>query len=515
MTLAKNESSTSSQKSEIVLEKEQEITTSTTTTTTTKTTTTTTNASAPIPSGNHEKKRKRDETNDTALNHRDTKREKTEPRSEMHHQQRENRDILSAAHQDTANGNAEISSASSQPHPSFFDSKFKGALLHTHFSGTVKSTTLFNFLASDPRCMDKVALFKERRNWNLAWVSENCPYDAMTQQKLNDEHVHTLQKAVHSAWDSNFHENFKVLGDLFFYLVKNVDFYPLYLELIRQEMKEQHIAHIELRLKLGSLFQYDQNKKIQFCSIQYEMDRLLEAQEIFKQEGLSMVIIAQSSKHAPQRKVFEHFMTILKLLRDNPKYRSLVKGFDLVGHEMEGKPLWSFSQKVESLNNLIRAWKLDIPFLFHAGEDFKDLRKSLGNVECALKYGDRRIGHGIYAFKRRDLVDSINKRGFVLEFCPYSMSFFGHLEGDTVEAFRRSNLKYCINSDDSNKIRDADMNANIAFLLERGFTQDEIIESFRVSIEASLCSQEVKDQMLSKWREEYFSAGGQSANQKS
>ena len=127
-------------------------------------------------------------------------------------------------------------------------------------------------------------------------------------------------------------------------------------------MHEQHLGHIELRLKLGSLFRFDHNGRMRFCSIQEEMNLLLWAQNEFRKEGLSMVIIAQFSKHSKDFKVYNYFAEIIHLLRDFPRYRTLVKGFDLVGNEGEGSSLFSFKNNIHRLNGMIHRFGLNILF---------------------------------------------------------------------------------------------------------------------------------------------------------
>ena len=86
------------------------------------------------------------------------------------------------------------------------------------------------------------------------------------------------------------------------------------------------------------------------------------------------------------------------------------------------------------------------------------------------------------------------------------MSYFNHLESDTISKFREANFMYCINADDTNKIADRDMFENFEYLvIEHKFTLAEISKSIFASIDASLCADELKEKMKTKWKQEFES----------
>lgn len=377
----------------------------------------------------------------------------------------------------------------------FFRNKYKGALLHTHFSGTVKRSTLMSFLFENKTCRYKVNF----HNGQLFWLSENCPYTPNVNYKTKFK----IEEIIQNAWSSDFGTNFKILGNLFFNLIKNEEFFPHYLDLIMNEMKAQLIDHVELRLKLGSIFRYNSSKKIEYRTMKDELDHLLKAKEKFEENGLSFTIIAQYTKHKNAFYVKKYFMDVMELMKENEKIKDLIKGFDIVGNEKDGNNLTHYRQSIEDVKKTAKDWNLDIFFIYHAGEDIQALDKSLENIEFALETGNYRIGHGVQAIEDETVLKKLKESEMILEFCPLSMKFYGNLGKETLSKFRSSELKYCINSDDTNKIHDTDLDSNIEFLLNNGYTEIEIINSIKISIENSFCSSNLKEKMLKKWEETY------------
>lgn len=68
--------------------------------------------------------------------------------------------------------------------------------------------------------------------------------------------------------------------------------------------------------------------------------------------------------------------------------------FDLVGDENALKPLIDYIDPLLRFQERQRELKLDIPFIFHAGETLGDGTKADDNLYDALLLGTKRIGHG-------------------------------------------------------------------------------------------------------------------------
>lgn len=362
---------------------------------------------------------------------------------------------------------------------------YKGSLLHVHYSAMVKTSTLLNYLY-------------EMYPNNLYWNYKTRTLSFSNKSTLSERDKSDIQKYIQSQWKSS---SFDTIGNLFFDIIKNIDFYPSYIHLVEKEMIEQNIDHVELRLKLGSMFRRTltskgwSNVKL---SIENEINVLFNLQQEMLKRNKSFVIIAQSSKHYQQIDVAKYFYEITQICTKNPKFKQLIVAFDIVGDETKGKILSEYESYLEEYELIPNGI---IPFVFHAGEVDND--NSVHNIDFALQYGFNRIGHGIYSMKDDQLVQTIKKNKILLEFCPLSMVHLGNMKQDTIKNLLESGMKFCINSDDPNKIFDYDLNSNFEYMEKNGLSFDQFSECVLNSITFSFANENIRSIMLKKHKD-YF-----------
>ena len=246
----------------------------------------------------------------------------------------------------------------------------KGSIHHAHFSGYVRYSIILDLLE------------KKYKNKIVFLYDKNYLSFGNTKKKIDFNYLRELIKK------SKY--NFNLLGGMFYNIIKNTLFINDYFDLIIKEMDEDNIMHIDLRLRLGSYFKYNERNKL---SIIDELKLLKKQQYKFKKKGKSFSIIATASKGEPFSRIKKNFEYI-DSLRD---FDDLIFGYDIVGDESKGNKLSFYGKE------LIK--KLNKPFFFHAGE----IEDSFKNLSFAINYGGGRIAHGIHIIKYEELLKEIIK----------------------------------------------------------------------------------------------------------
>ncbi len=195
---------------------------------------------------------------------------------------------------------------------------------------------------------------------------------------------------------------------------------------VLEEVKKENTAYIEQRFSPLSSFPYGLNYR------DIIEDALEGMKEGIRKSGVQSTLIVCGMRHLPPEEN-------IKMLRIAREYLGEgVAACDMAGSEADF-PIMTQAAFFEE------ARKLDFPFTIHAGEC-----GSPKSVADAIALGASRIGHGIAAYKDRDVMDLCRRKQIPLEFCPVS-----NLQSRAVpdisqypfELFRREGLFVTVNTD--------------------------------------------------------------------
>lgn len=170
-------------------------------------------------------------------------------------------------------------------------------------------------------------------------------------------------------------------------------------------------------------------------------------------------------------------------------YGSGVAGLDLAGDEAnhpigEFKELFGFAKE------------LDMNFTIHAGE-----AGPKSNIEGAIEYGAKRIGHGIAMRNDERLLKLAKDRCIGIEMCPisnYQTKAVGRDEFYPYSDYIKRGILATINTD-NRLVSNTSITNEILFLQNKSMINDEdILKGIKNSIEVSFASDDIKDML---WKE--------------
>ena len=324
-----------------------------------------------------------------------------------------------------------------------------GNILHAHFSGYVRYNTLLNYIDQNK---NKFYLeIDKKTKYIIHYVSKESKY-----KTPNIFDTNLIRDYICLLWKSttDVHE-ITNLGGLFYFVIKNIDFMPIYIRMIHEQMDNEGIKKCELRLKLGTYFESKGR-----VSIEEELKKL------YSLSKNRIKIIAQSSKNIDTHKTVKYFSLIKKVILKN-KLTNFVIAFDLVGDENLSQPLSNHT----TLFNLYY-------FLLHAGEGLHPIH--CDNLDFVVKNKlSERIGHGIAILKKIDLLDKIKQNNVCLELTPIGYLITNQLTVDELKKVLnliiKHKIKCVISPDDVNKYFDSDIEENYKLVRQLG------ISSFHIS----------------------------------
>ncbi|GCB60895.1 hypothetical protein scyTo_0004014, partial [Scyliorhinus torazame] len=166
-----------------------------------------------------------------------------------------------------------------------------------------------------------------------------------------------------------------------------------------------HTVKVEVYELDGTLHDKD------WCIVAYQ-----EVAKQFKNDNPDFVgvkVIVSVHRKVNNSKMKTEIQEAMKLYK---KFPETVAGFDMVGQEDAGKPLWYFKNEL-----LIPAeMGIKLPYFFHAGETDWEGMSVDENILDALLLNTSRIGHG-YSINKHPAAKQLSKKLDVpLEVCPIS-----------------------------------------------------------------------------------------------
>ncbi|XP_076862480.1 adenosine deaminase 2-A [Brachyhypopomus gauderio] len=305
----------------------------------------------------------------------------------------------------------------------------KGAVLHLHHSAQVGADWLVLNVTYRPHCYvcftwggSVQFLFSPQRPfprwgcsaWSLmeqlrATISDVAAFDQSLMRNLtlfteDPDMAYPTQDVV---WN-RFEQTFVAISGLITYAPVFKDY--IYQGL--QQLYDDNILYLELRAGLSKIYELDGTVRDKEWSLQTYRN----ITEQFRLEhpdfvGIRIIVTAHRALSLSQVEV-----ALKETLELQKRYPDIIAGFDLVGREDSGKPIWYFQEAL----SLPTEVKTNLSYFFHAGETDSYGTDVDRNILDALLFNTTRIGHG-FALAHHPLAKELSrKRGVPVEVCPIS-----------------------------------------------------------------------------------------------
>ncbi|KAF7658195.1 hypothetical protein LDENG_00015870 [Lucifuga dentata] len=305
----------------------------------------------------------------------------------------------------------------------------KGAALHIHKSSLVSADWLVKNATYRPNCYICFTwdhsvrfLFSERQPfprwdcfyWQLlrnlrAQAEDLTKFDNSLMQHLTlfTGDPDTAYPSQDIVWEK-FEKVFIAAAGLLMHAPVLRDYFYKGLE----ELHQDNIMYLELRSGLSRTYELDGtiHDKIWTLKMFQEVTKKFTAEHA---DFLGARIIISVHRALSVSEVKAAVKEAIQMQKDFP---DVVAGFDMVGREDSGRPLWYFREALSLPSDL----GVTLPYFFHAGETDDEGTDVDQNILDALLFNTTRIGHG-YALAHHPVAKELSRKGNVaVELCPIS-----------------------------------------------------------------------------------------------
>lgn len=259
-----------------------------------------------------------------------------------------------------------------------------------------------------------------------------------TRKKITESRFENSRKSARKAWMA-FNGRTKMMKGLFNYETA----FRRYTRECLEEFVKDNVQYAEIRpnfMQTNQIFDDSAESKIDNFGtmklIVEEYERFMKDIGDMRDDGKiidddwhrptfsGMKVIYCTPRSFDREAVKKALDECIEMKKQWPGY---IAGFDLVGEEAFAKqhPLRFFDQEFRDFRSRCKAENLDIPFLFHCGETPDDVE---GNLETALEFDSKRIGHGYALPEKKEVLKEMKNRNVCVETCPISNMILGLVE---------------------------------------------------------------------------------------
>lgn len=256
-----------------------------------------------------------------------------------------------------------------------------------------------------PRCSAWVLLEKLRSKMVNATELDNSIMANLTLFTERDpDAAFPTQDAV---W-ARFEQAFRAVWGL-------VTFAPVFRDYYYRGLTQfyaDNVMYLELRALLPQVYELDGSSHDRAWTLKTYRD-VTEQFASQHPDFYGARIIVTNQRRANRSVIAEAVEEAVQLKKTFPDFMA---GFDLVGREDRGRPLWYFRDAL----SLPAEKGVVLPYFFHAGETDLEGTEVDQNLMDALLLNTSRIGHGFALVRHPVAKDLSRKRGVAVEVCPIS-----------------------------------------------------------------------------------------------